>query len=74
MQFTTNRLYIGRTYSNVKETKSVTVIRRTPQYIYYEVDNGTKGRAKVGMDYNGEYFMVAQENNLYVSAANFMSK
>ena len=73
MKFTSDRLYVGRTYRNVKETKCVRVTRRTPQFIYYEVDNGTTGRCKVNTDYNGEYFIIAKENSLYVSAANFMN-
>lgn len=73
MKFELNILYVGRTYRNVKETKCVKITKRTPQFIYYEVDNGTTGRCKVGTDYNGEYFMITKENSLYVSAANRFS-
>lgn len=73
MKFTADRLYIGRALRNVKETKYVRVTKRTPQFIYYEVDNGTTGRCKVNTDYNGEYFIITKENRLYVSAINFMN-
>ena len=72
-QFELNRWYMGFSYRNKKEQKTVRLIRRTPQFIYYEVDNGTTGRCKVGTDYNGEYFMITKENSLYVSAANRFS-
>lgn len=71
--FELNRWYMGYTYRNVKEKKTVRVVKRTTEYIYYEVDNGVTGRCKVGMDYNGEYFMITKENSLYVSAANRVS-
>lgn len=62
------RTYIGKDkYGN---TKTVQIIRKTPQYIYYMIDTDETGRAKLQTDCYGECIKITKYSDLYISAAN----
>lgn len=69
-QFTA-RTYIGKDKHG--NTKTVQIIRKTPQYVYYMIDTGETGRAKLQTDCYGECIKIAKCEDLYISAANIFN-
>ena len=63
-----NRVYMGKDkYGNCK---TVLVLRKTPEYVYYKLDTGEEGRSKLYTDAYGECIKIRKFNDLYVSASN----
>ena len=67
----TNRKYIGKDKHN--NTKTLFITRKTPMYVYYTLDTGETGRAKLYTDCYGECLKITKFNDLYISAANIFN-